>query len=320
MRNSFVLFAALFMAVCLCFVSCGGAVSNESSVPETPSGSSSEESSIDVSEESSEEPSAPEASVEETSKETSKETSETPLLQKEDVIPVGDSQTEFISDKYPGKRLVRETINRDPYLYPYPFFVIDEELYHIDWNGREALVFNGRYLSRSPFLPIKERSVSAVYYGDNVAFWHDNYKIELLGKLIVISHPGSNGYGIVFFMNTRPVTGAVMWSYEYDDIYENVNSDYVICYNIMFEGFVIPWRVIDLEGNPHSLPVPDECRWSVEEIAFDTESDDPDAVIVKYRENGELKTVKTSLKDTRIVSVDDYYNAVNPDFEWDGDE
>ena len=82
------------------------------------------ESSIDVSEEPSEEPSAPEASVEETSKETSKETSETPLLQKEDVIPVGDSQTEFISDKYPGKRLVRETINRDPYLYPYPFFVI----------------------------------------------------------------------------------------------------------------------------------------------------------------------------------------------------
>jgi hypothetical protein len=313
MRNSFVLFAALFMAVCLCFVSCGGAVSNESSVPETPSGSSSEESSIDVSEEPSEEPSAPEQSAEE----SSEVTSEIPLLQKEDVMPVGGSQMEFTSDKYPGKRLVRETINRDPYLYPYPFFVIDEELYHIDWNGREALVFNGRYLPRSPYLPIKERSVSAVYYGDNVAFWHDNYKIELLGKLIVISHPGSNGYGMVFFMDTRPDTGAVMCSYEYDDMFENVNSDYVICYNMIFAGFVIPWRVIDLEGNPHSLPVPDECRWSVEEIAFDTESEDPDAVIVKYYENGELKTVKANLKDTRIVSVDDYYNAVNPDYEWD---
>ena len=48
----------------------------------------------------------------------------------------------------------------------------------------------------------------------------------------------------------------------------------------------------------------------------DAESDDPDAVIIKYYDNGTLKTVKANLRDTHPVEMYDYYSE-NPNAVWD---
>ena len=323
MRNSFVLFAALFMAVCLCFVSCGGAVSNESSVPETPSGSSSEESSIDNSEEPSSEQTVSEGSAEETSEESndggfSEVNTDIPLLTDEDVSFLEGSEYRFTSDKYPGKVLLHDKrYGVYEYYPPYPLYIVDEILKEFAVDNKSVTIFNGRYADLYAGGPeISEKKCTCFIYDDCVErLDRTDYNMTVVGKALLLSVPESDGGLLYLFGN------GTYDLFQVDVTDMRGGTEKIIVHDWMLDTAHLPdWIIIDTDGNYYSLPVPDEYRWSVEEIAFDTESEDPDAVIVKYYENGELKTVKANLKDTRIVSVDDYYDAVNPDYEWDGDE
>ncbi|MBQ1847661.1 MAG: hypothetical protein II135_06635, partial [Clostridia bacterium] len=281
--------------------SCGNTGSDDSSVPEQSAEENSgyvevsAEESATPSEEPSEEPSIPEQSAEE----SSKETATIPILTADDVHFEEGSRVKFTSDKYPGKQLYFRLYVYDERIYPYPFFVVGKELFSVEWGEDEALVFEGRYVTTS--VPYFEKEINPREYKVNVVvcreaslFWDVNDGVLYpIGKLIIHYNEPSRTGSVSFAVDSRLQRESIYYM-NFEDIYTRDGSDYIFVFSMSYQDSDFPeWIIFNSKtGNPCSLPVPDECRWSIISIAFDTESEDPDAVIVKYRENGELKTVK----------------------------
>lgn len=291
--------------------------SEEQNLEQTVSEGSAEESVEESVEEPSDESSIPE--------ESSAEVTAIPKLTAEDVHFEEGSRVRFTSDKYPGKQLYFRIREYDERIYPYPFYVVDKELFSVEWDDGVATVFEGRYVTTPvPYfgkeIEPSECKANVIVCREGSLFWSANDGVLYpIGKLIIHYNDTAHLGSVTFAVDSRGQREK-LYNPSFEDLFTLDGSDYIFVYSLSFEISNFPsWIVFNSKtGKPCSLPVPDEYRWSVEEIAFDTESEDPDAVIVKYRENGELKTLKASLKDTRTVELYDYY-CEDPDAEWDGD-
>ena len=237
--------------------------------------------------------------------ETSNALSEIPFLKDEDISFWEDSEYRFTSYKYPGKVLVHDKrYGTYEYYSPYPFYVIDEIIKEFMVDGKKVSVFSGRYADLYAGGPqIAERECAGILYDDCVEVTGQRAdNVSVVGKVLILTNSESDGGQLYLFR------AGTFESFQVDVTKTREGTEKFIVHDWMLDTAYLPdWIIIDTEGNYYSLPIPDECRWSVEKIEFDTESDDPDAVIVKYRKGDELITEHASMKDTRQVDYDDYY-------------
>ncbi|MBO4452695.1 MAG: hypothetical protein J5793_02050 [Clostridia bacterium] len=232
-----------------------------------------------------------------------------PYLTERDFTPIGNSETMFTTEKYPGKMFVKEWNSF------YVMYVIDDAVFSADWDGKEALAFVGRRV-RFEYGNSKEYAGAGVLYNERVLGFYQQYdEIREKGKLIFFSRFDDSGNEYGSFYGLKSYGGERIWEAQIVRIHYRDNSKYVL-YEEDFASVV--WRIVDDDGNFYRLPVPDANRFGVDKIEFDPESDDPDDIIVSYY-NGDddIVTIKANARDLETVSFDEYYAEEGKSFDED---
>ena len=214
------------------------------------------------------------------------------------MAPVEGSDCFFTCGMFLGKSVIKKYYGKNIY------YVVNETIYEKDYpSSGLVMLFRGakvRILDDGS-VSIGENEICGVYSEFLNSVYEYDFEPYLAGDLIVCEKSEGEGYykGMVFadhssYYCRRSFCGDYMVIYDIDVIDEP------------------KWKVLDTQGFSHTLPVPDEKRWSVEKIEPDPESDDPCAVIVYYYENKEdgdgtqLVAHKANLRDTREFDGDEY--------------
>jgi beta-lactamase regulating signal transducer with metallopeptidase domain len=246
------------------------------------------------------------------------------LTQEISVRPAGGDQTEMTSDAFPGRKLIYTGRKSDADVYPYPFCVIDKELFTLDWDGKKATGFEGRFVELRAGKPYVTECLGIVCGGEICHYPKQNASLYALGKLAIYENKAQN-YGMVF-------TGCDGYfkKHTFDSISTREGSHFVLLYeSAKIKNGRPYWTVLDADGNVRTLPLSSsDKRWALRSIEFDLSSDDPDKVIVHELKHWVLfvfpespmyvdaEPFEANLNDTRVTAYYDYYTP-DPVDHWD---
>ncbi|MBO4453369.1 MAG: hypothetical protein J5793_05485 [Clostridia bacterium] len=236
-----------------------------------------------------------------------------PYLTERDFTPIGNSETMFTCEKCPGKTFVLHWPDSFSRLY-----VIDKTLLTSEWDGEEAIAFEGRLIKYGRDKSVQEsKGLGALYKGAVYYFGFENLAgVTSKGRLFIFDDPWDNmDYHVIAGVKT--IYGGSKTYVQQGQAFYSESSAFIIIKD--WDAIDEPsWRIIDSDGNFYRLPIPDENRWGVDKIEFDPESDDPDDIIVSYY-NGDddIVTIKANARDLEIVSFDEYYAEEGKSFDED---
>ncbi|MBQ1847797.1 MAG: hypothetical protein II135_07330, partial [Clostridia bacterium] len=219
---------------------------------------------------------------------------------------------------YSGKRVIFASQN------VYPFYTAEKELFTLDWNGKTAAGYEGRYVE---LVNGKTRETECYFIscGEKVLRFAKQGKFYALGKLAVYED-AARSVGTV-------VTGCGEYftRYMFDNIYTDANSDVVLLYDSvkLTDGIRPYWMALDIQGNVRSLPLGDnDMLWKLNKIEFDTQSSVGGTVKVtpfirrmfwanlKYTNAYDGEPFSANLNDTHVVEYEEYYTP-DPVDRWD---
>ena len=229
------------------------------------------------------------------------------------VAPVFTSAEEgscfFTCNLFPGKTVIRSLYNGNTY------FVVNEVLFEKEYPSGSAIMFKGQRLMVNGKGGLSVDDCYGAYSPSASGAFGCYYKLEQIGGLIVYEddYDGTFCSGTVFAENM----------YDFDRYYTGEN--YMLLWYAGAMSSEPEWKVLTLDGKVCTLPVPDDKRWAVKSIEFDTSSEDPDDVIVyvyEYKEGyaeSQPAAYKANLRrDTRVLegdAVNAYYCEPVYEFE-----
>ena len=221
--------------------------------------------------------------------------------------------------EFPGKTILYGGADGE-----YPFYVVDKELFTLDWDGKTATGFEGRFVEYAGG-KVKTSRCFGVACGDKVCrFNHKGASLYAKGKLAIYEDKErSTGYVLTG-------CGEFFEKYRFETISVRDGADCVILNDITKSERMYPASmIIGLDGRVRSLPVSNDIRWKLIRLEFNYASDDPGDVAVywyKYftmhASANEFPSYRignpfsANVKDTVPVEYAEYYTK-DPAEHWD---
>ena len=233
-----------------------------------------------------------------------------------DLISVDESGKK---PSFPGKKIIYAGEEGE-----YPFYVADKELFTLDWGGKTATGFEGRFVEYAGG-KVKTSWCFGVACGGKVCrFNHKDASLYAKGRIAIYEDKErSTGYVLTG-------CGEYFEKYRFETISVRDGADCVILNDITKSERLYPASmIIGLDGKVRSLPVSNDIRWKIMYIEFDAASDDPNAVKVHWYKYFTMHAnangfpsyrvgdpFEASLKDTVPVEYGEYYTK-DPADHWD---
>ena len=217
-----------------------------------------------------------------------------------------DRPFRFESDTYPGKTLIRKY----PSAIYYPFFIVDEEIAKMDWWQETAFLYKGRIaeLDRNR-KPIITDGYAVVFDEQIEWFLSEKTPLVLGGTVIAYARTSADevqNYTVLCKEENEDATKYIAYRL-YDTVIFDERSGFALCYGYDFNVYASQWWILDRDGNWRSLPLEDKNdMWAIKSIEFDTNNENPNVVIVDFKEDAQLSTSTYDLSKTTVVDSDYY--------------